>query len=100
MWWMAAVQEADWKSTAHNSEYITDNITYNQVAREWRCKWSDQDGKKSLQECQRVLEDVVVPALRQVHGLLSVQRIVCGDCKDFKIVCKLGLDGFDDWAAV
>jgi len=79
---------------------ICEGVTTNTWAREWRCKWNEENEKKSLTQCQQVLDNIVLPRLRNVHGLASVQRIVCGECKDFKIVCKMGLDAFDDWASM
>eukprot|EP00930_Biecheleria_cincta_P097213 TRINITY_DN88934_c0_g1_i1.p1 TRINITY_DN88934_c0_g1~~TRINITY_DN88934_c0_g1_i1.p1 ORF type:complete len:158 (-),score=26.14 TRINITY_DN88934_c0_g1_i1:102-575(-) len=86
-----------WKKAPRNSGYVCPEIHYNTLAREWRCKWSMDDQKRSLTECQRVLERAV-PALRKVHGLLGVQRVVCGDCHDFKIIVKMGIDSFQDWS--
>merc|ERR1719215_1956005 len=69
------------------------------MAREWRCKWSEENEKKSLVLCQQVMAEVVIPQLRNTIGVLSVQRVVCGGNKDFKIIVKMGLDSFNDWAA-
>mmetsp|Transcript_14986 Transcript_14986/g.26252 ORF Transcript_14986/g.26252 Transcript_14986/m.26252 type:complete len:159 (-) Transcript_14986:28-504(-) len=88
-----------YRKAARNSAYLVKEIHYNTLAREWSCKWSEEDQKMSLTECQRVLEQVAVPGLRKVQGMLSVQRVVCGDCKEFKVICKLGLDAFEDWSS-
>merc|ERR1719401_3353819 len=71
-----------------HSMKLCEGVSFNSVAREWRCKWSEGDNKKSLTECQRVLMEVAVPKLKYVHGVLSLQRVVCGECKDFKIIVK------------
>mmetsp|Transcript_30447 Transcript_30447/g.48808 ORF Transcript_30447/g.48808 Transcript_30447/m.48808 type:complete len:155 (+) Transcript_30447:68-532(+) len=97
---LAAAELDVWKKQPRNTGYICEEVHYNTLAREWRCKWSEEDQKRSLTECQRVLEEVVVPALRKVHGLLSVQRVVCGESKDFKVICKMSLDAFEDWATL
>mmetsp|Transcript_9400 Transcript_9400/g.26432 ORF Transcript_9400/g.26432 Transcript_9400/m.26432 type:complete len:142 (-) Transcript_9400:99-524(-) len=90
-----------WKKSPTGTVSFGDAVAgINQFAREWRCKWDNEDGKQSLTECQRVLDDIVVPALKQVHGLTSIQRVVCGECLDFKIIVKLGIDAFGDWAAI
>merc|ERR1740123_2257078 len=90
-----------WKETPFGTANIGDAVTgINTFAREWRCKWSEDDNKQSLTECQKVLDDIVCPAMKQVHGLSSVQRVVCGGCHDFKIIVKLGMDAFGDWAAM
>eukprot|EP00931_Biecheleriopsis_adriatica_P096418 TRINITY_DN70071_c0_g1_i1.p1 TRINITY_DN70071_c0_g1~~TRINITY_DN70071_c0_g1_i1.p1 ORF type:complete len:159 (-),score=35.54 TRINITY_DN70071_c0_g1_i1:63-539(-) len=88
-----------WKKSCRNSSYLCKEVHFNSLAREWRCKWSIDDRKRSLTECQKVLEEVAVPALRKVRGLLGVQRVVCGECQDFKVIIKMGLDAFEDWAA-
>eukprot|EP00427_Karlodinium_veneficum_P018833 CAMPEP_0169124640 /NCGR_PEP_ID=MMETSP1015-20121227/34433_1 /TAXON_ID=342587 /ORGANISM="Karlodinium micrum, Strain CCMP2283" /LENGTH=152 /DNA_ID=CAMNT_0009188071 /DNA_START=73 /DNA_END=531 /DNA_ORIENTATION=+ len=80
-----------------HSMKLCEGVTFNSVAREWRCKWSEGDNKKSLTECQRVLMEIAVPKLKHVHGVLSVQRVVCTDCKDFKIIVKLNIETFEDW---
>merc|ERR1711862_582941 len=59
-----------------------------------------ENEKSSLTQCQKILENLAVPQLRDIHGLLSVQRVVCGSCQDFKIICKMGMDAYDDWASV
>merc|ERR1712094_1172 len=78
---MAPSTDDAWKINFHNVEKLTDNVEYNSAAREWRCKWSEDNSKSALVECQKVLDDVVVPSLKHLHGLLSVQRVVCGECK-------------------
>eukprot|EP00747_Dinoflagellata_sp_TGD_P183133 gnl/TRDRNA2_/TRDRNA2_37832_c0_seq1.p2 gnl/TRDRNA2_/TRDRNA2_37832_c0~~gnl/TRDRNA2_/TRDRNA2_37832_c0_seq1.p2 ORF type:complete len:130 (+),score=29.82 gnl/TRDRNA2_/TRDRNA2_37832_c0_seq1:62-451(+) len=88
-----------WEVPESSQQYLTDNMWYNQMAREWRCKWSPDNDKRSLEECQKILNDVVCPALRNVPGVMSVQRIVCGECNDFKIVTRLNTDSFKDWSA-
>lgn len=35
-----------------------------------------------------------LPALKKVDGVAGVQRVVCGGCKDFKVVIKLAADKF------
>mmetsp|Transcript_63940 Transcript_63940/g.187569 ORF Transcript_63940/g.187569 Transcript_63940/m.187569 type:complete len:147 (+) Transcript_63940:57-497(+) len=88
------------KKQPRNQAQICDGVQTNCMAREWRCKWSEDDNKKSLIQCQAVLEDIVVPAMRNYHGMLSIQRVVCGGNKDFKVIVKMGLDAFDDWASL
>mmetsp|Transcript_48875 Transcript_48875/g.91587 ORF Transcript_48875/g.91587 Transcript_48875/m.91587 type:complete len:113 (-) Transcript_48875:129-467(-) len=76
---------------------ITDNVSFNNIAREWRCKWSADGEKASLTAAQKALEEVL-PEIKKVAGLSSVQRVVCGGCLDFKVVMKLPADKFDDWS--
>jgi len=75
---------------------ITDNVSFNNIAREWRCKWSADGEKASLKAAQAALEEVL-PEIKKVDGLGSVQRVVCGGCLDFKVVVKLPADKFGDW---
>mmetsp|Transcript_11143 Transcript_11143/g.24586 ORF Transcript_11143/g.24586 Transcript_11143/m.24586 type:complete len:135 (+) Transcript_11143:52-456(+) len=89
-----------WKKVPIHTEGICDGVWTNQKAREWKCTWSEDNEKMSLTQCQKVLENVIVPKLREQHGLLSVQRVVCSECKEFKVICRMGLDAFDDWATL
>lgn len=67
---------------------IADGVEFDKIAREWRCKWSADDDKKSLVEAQKALESVL-PDVKAVDGVLSVERVVCGGCLDFKVVTTL-----------
>ena len=42
---------------------ITDNISFDTIAREWRCKWSADNNKASLSALQDLL-DKHTPALK------------------------------------
>lgn len=70
---------------------------FNVVAREWRCKWSEDDGKKSLVELQKILA-ANLATLKALPGA-KVQRVVCGGCHDFKIITSLAKDDFGPWEA-
>eukprot|EP00439_Symbiodinium_sp_Y106_P085496 s1553_g28.t1 len=75
---------------------ITDKVSFDNIAREWRCKWSADDDKASLDAAQEAL-DSVISDVKSVEGVKSVQRVVCGGCLDFKVVVKLPADKFGDW---
>jgi len=75
---------------------ITGNVKFENIAREWRCKWAEDADKASLTAAQKALEEVLVD-LSSVAGVLSVQRVVCGGCHDFKVVTKLPAAAFGDW---
>jgi replication factor A1 len=75
---------------------ITSGVDFDTKAREWRCKWDEKDEKKSLAEVQKAL-DGVMDKVGAVAGLKNVQRVVCGTCKDFKVVLSLPNDKFDEW---
>lgn len=62
-------------------------VTFDTIAREWRCKWSEADEKASLSAAQDLLT-ATLPAIKAVEGA-SVQRVVCGGCLDFKVIISL-----------
>jgi hypothetical protein len=65
---------------------------------QWRCKWSGDDDKKSLVEVQKALESIL-PDVKKVDGVKSVERIVCGGCLDFKVITSLPAEKFGEWEA-
>lgn len=75
---------------------ITDGVEFDTVAREWRCKWSDDADKASLQEAQKLLNSAIAE-VKAVDGVKSVQRVVCGGCLDFKVITSLPADKFGEW---
>jgi hypothetical protein len=75
---------------------ITEGVEFDTIAREWRCKWSADDDKKSLQEAQKLLNDNL-EALKSLDGVKDVQRVVCGGCLDFKVITSLPVDKFKAW---
>eukprot|EP00933_Yihiella_yeosuensis_P015551 TRINITY_DN13517_c0_g3_i1.p1 TRINITY_DN13517_c0_g3~~TRINITY_DN13517_c0_g3_i1.p1 ORF type:complete len:159 (-),score=19.72 TRINITY_DN13517_c0_g3_i1:167-643(-) len=97
---LAIAQNEAWKKHPRCSAYLCKEIHCNTMAREWRCKWSEEDQKASLTACQQTLEEVALPGLRDIAGVQSVQRIVCGENKDFKVIVKLALDAFEEWSGV
>jgi len=63
---------------------ITDGVDFDTIAREWRCKWSSEDDKKSLAGAQKALNEVL-GEVKAVKGFKKVDRVVCGGCLDFKV---------------
>ena len=63
---------------------IAEGVEFDTIAREWRCKWSPDGDKASLVACQMALESVVED-LNELDGVKSIERVVCGDCLDFKV---------------
>ncbi|CAK9000621.1 Hypothetical protein SCF082_LOCUS6576 [Durusdinium trenchii] len=76
---------------------ITKGVVFDTIAREWRCKWSADDDKASLAKLQEVLEEAK-PKIKEVKGVKQVQRVVCGDCLDFKISIAVDQANFAPWA--
>lgn len=52
---------------------ITTGVEFDTIAREWRCKWSGDDDKKSLQEAQKALEGIL-EEVKKTDGVKSVSR--------------------------
>jgi hypothetical protein len=75
---------------------ITEGVDFDTISREWRCKWSPDNDKKSLQEAQKALEAVLAET-KKVDGVKGVQRVVCGGCMDFKVITSLPADKFGAW---
>ena len=75
---------------------ITEGVEFDTIAREWRCKWSADDDKKSLQEAQKLLNSVL-DEIKAVDGVKEVQRVVCGGCLDFKVITSLPAAKFKEW---
>jgi len=71
-------------------------VNFQNIAREWRCKFSADDGNKSLEELQAAFEKFNVE-VSAVDGVASIQRVVCGGCHDFKVITKLASDDFKKW---
>eukprot|EP00980_Cylindrotheca_fusiformis_P015088 scaffold4157_cov136-Cylindrotheca_fusiformis.AAC.38 len=67
---------------------IVDGVDFDTVAREWRCKWSPDDDKKSLAEAQKALNEVLAE-VKAVDGFKKVDRVFCGGCMDFKVSERL-----------
>merc|ERR1712060_325742 len=66
------------------------------IAREWRLKWSPDNDKASLAAAQGVVNEYI-DVIKKVNGVLSVQRVVCGGCLDYKLITKLGAADFQEW---
>jgi len=73
------------------------------LGREWRCKFADGGGNdgglinsKGLEEAQKLL-DTKLEQLKGIKGVQFIHRIVCGGCKDFKIIIAAELDDYGAW---
>eukprot|EP00037_Helgoeca_nana_P037634 m.16882 g.16882 ORF g.16882 m.16882 type:complete len:113 (+) comp9134_c0_seq1:83-421(+) len=72
---------------------IVDGVSFDTIGREMRCKWSEESDKASLAACQKVLE-TFLPKIKAIKGVKGVQRLVCGDCHDFKVLTAVSADDF------
>ena len=68
---------------------ITSNVEFDTVAREWRCKWDEENDKASLSAAQDAL-GAVLADVKAIDGVKAVQRVVCGGCHDFKVGPRAG----------
>merc|ERR1712238_361056 len=75
---------------------IAEGVEFDTVAREWRCKWSNESDSASLVAAQKLLNSVI-DSVKSVDGVKSVQRVVCGGCLDFKVITSLPGDKFEQW---
>jgi len=75
---------------------ICPGVEFTTIAREWRCKWSADNDKASLEALQKAL-NAINPKVGAVVGLRDVRRIVCGSCFDFKVVMSMPADKFPAW---
>merc|ERR1712187_37173 len=97
---------------------IAPGVEFNCIAREWRCKWVEDNGSESLRLAQTVLDNMKDEILAVVcdwvgsqgkteaPGALAgkidtstqlVQRVVCTECHDFKVIIKLPAGKYATW---
>ena len=84
------------------TERIGCNITFDKVAREWRCKYAaDASGgpadSASLKAAEELLQSYL-PTLKALPNA-EVTRVMCGGCHDFKIVVNQPCADHDAWKA-
>eukprot|EP00729_Bicosta_minor_P011497 gene11497-11989_t len=78
---------------------FTKGVTFNVIAREWRLKWAgEKTDKKTLKDLQELISSQLA-SIKGIKGFQSVQRIICGDCHDFKIVIAIKEPDFGAWEA-
>lgn len=78
---------------------IAEGVDFDTIAREWRCKWSADNDKASLEQAQKVLTEYL-DVIKGTAGVKSVHRIVCGGNLDFKIITAVSADEFKSWADI
>mmetsp|Transcript_97911 Transcript_97911/g.277513 ORF Transcript_97911/g.277513 Transcript_97911/m.277513 type:complete len:161 (+) Transcript_97911:91-573(+) len=95
---------------------IAPGVEFNTIAREWRCKWSDENGGASLIAAQKLLDEMKGEILDVTHdwygkqlsthevmnGKLNVgqqltQRVINEEMKTLKIITKLPAGEFGEW---
>lgn len=81
------------------AEMANGKMQFENVAREWRCKWKDDGGGKASSKTLVEIADLVdeyLPKLKALEGAV-VNRAVCGGCLDFKLATTVPLDTFGPW---
>ena len=81
-----------------NTMSVSSLVQYDTLAREWRCKWVEDDDKKSLDAVQMIV-NAILPLVKAVDGVKNVQRIVCGGCHDYKLIISLDAAKFGNLEA-
>mmetsp|Transcript_7163 Transcript_7163/g.22588 ORF Transcript_7163/g.22588 Transcript_7163/m.22588 type:complete len:142 (+) Transcript_7163:74-499(+) len=71
-------------------------VSFDRVCREWRCKYSgDKVTSESLEACCGVLAEYL-PEIKKMEGV-TVNRLICGGCLDFKVMVTQPLEGYGPW---
>eukprot|EP00557_Chaetoceros_sp_GSL56_P013880 CAMPEP_0176483884 /NCGR_PEP_ID=MMETSP0200_2-20121128/4156_1 /TAXON_ID=947934 /ORGANISM="Chaetoceros sp., Strain GSL56" /LENGTH=130 /DNA_ID=CAMNT_0017880315 /DNA_START=163 /DNA_END=555 /DNA_ORIENTATION=+ len=89
----------DQRTILHQMVELAEGVEFDTICREWRCKWSLEGDKSSLVACQMALESVAED-LCEVDGIKGVERVVCGDCLDFKVITSVAAEKFEDWKKI
>lgn len=88
-------------STSLQAEIGDTGVAFENVAREWRCKYSPGPSggpgdSESLKACQALLNEYL-PQLKALPNA-SITRQVCGGCLDFKVSVSQPLEEHGAWA--
>mmetsp|Transcript_14754 Transcript_14754/g.30876 ORF Transcript_14754/g.30876 Transcript_14754/m.30876 type:complete len:158 (-) Transcript_14754:249-722(-) len=98
---------------------ICPGVEFKCIAREWRCKWTEDDESKSLYEAQKLLNDMKTEICEVVYDWVGayargrevmndkqmdvsnmfVQQLIDPECFDFKVIVKLPMEHFSAWEA-
>lgn len=73
-------------------------MSFNRVCREWRCKYEgDKATSESLEAIAKVVDEYL-PQIKKVSDQVTVNRLVCGACLDFKLMTTVPLDDYGKWS--
>ena len=73
------------------------SMSFNRVCREWRCKYTgDKSDSESLEAIAKAV-DKYLPSIKDASDDITVNRLVCGSCLDFKLMMTVPLDDFGPW---
>eukprot|EP00527_Entomoneis_sp_CCMP2396_P009679 CAMPEP_0198137192 /NCGR_PEP_ID=MMETSP1443-20131203/726_1 /TAXON_ID=186043 /ORGANISM="Entomoneis sp., Strain CCMP2396" /LENGTH=148 /DNA_ID=CAMNT_0043798545 /DNA_START=176 /DNA_END=622 /DNA_ORIENTATION=- len=72
-------------------------MSFNRVCREWRCKYDgDKVTSASLEAIAKIVDEKL-PEIKKVSSDITVNRLVCGGCLDFKLMMTVPLEDFGPW---
>lgn len=72
-------------------------MSFNRVCREWRCKYTgDKATSESLEAIAKVVDEYL-PTIKATSSGMTVNRLVCGSCLDFKLMMTVPLEDFGPW---
>lgn len=72
-------------------------MSFDRVCREWRCKYTgDKSDSESLEAIAKVVDELL-PEIKKVSDGVTVNRLVCGSCLDFKLMTTVPLDDYGPW---
>eukprot|EP00525_Craspedostauros_australis_P007867 CAMPEP_0198109392 /NCGR_PEP_ID=MMETSP1442-20131203/1416_1 /TAXON_ID= /ORGANISM="Craspedostauros australis, Strain CCMP3328" /LENGTH=147 /DNA_ID=CAMNT_0043765027 /DNA_START=361 /DNA_END=804 /DNA_ORIENTATION=- len=96
----APLNQAQRPSTAIRAEDVplaNGAMSFNRVCREWRCKYEGDKGTSESLEAISKVVDEYLPELKKLSDGVTVNRLVCGGCLDFKLMTTVPLDDFGPW---
>ncbi|GAX22405.1 hypothetical protein FisN_14Hh018 [Fistulifera solaris] len=73
-------------------------MSFDRVCREWRCKYEgDKATSKSLEAIAKVVDEYL-PEIKSISKDVTVNRLVCGSCLDFKLMITVPLEEYGPWS--
>jgi hypothetical protein len=78
---------------------LCEGVTFSSICREWRGKWSEDADKASLVAVNKLFNETFLPTIKSLEGFEKVQRIVCGDCHDWKFVIQFKSENYPETVA-
>merc|ERR1711920_1068889 len=73
-------------------------MSFDRVCREWRCKYTGDKGTSPSLEAIGKVVDEYLPKLKSISKDVTLNRLVCGECKDFKLMITVPLADFGAFA--
>mmetsp|Transcript_5048 Transcript_5048/g.6524 ORF Transcript_5048/g.6524 Transcript_5048/m.6524 type:complete len:149 (-) Transcript_5048:98-544(-) len=87
-------------NTALNAEDVplaNGSMSFNRVCREWRCKFEGNKSDSESLEAIAKTVDEFLPQIKSISEGITVNRLVCGGCLDFKLMMTVPLADFGAW---